>query len=223
MQHIYLLRHGKVAADAALYGATDVAVMPEVNQAIVNNIRQQKLIFNRIYSSPLQRCKTLAQGISRQCGERKNAPSSDEVIVKKDLQEMNFGEFDGVLFDHIYQDKAQWHLLEKFWQAPSQYPLPQAEPLLMFYQRVAKAWQCICQTLTNENIPNSQHLVVCHGGVIRMILATLFNDDIEQAHWYKKYTIGYGSLTHITVEQGLATVVSIAQPCLLTSSKDRVL
>lgn len=205
-QHIYLLRHGKVAAKAALYGATDVEVLAETNQSIAQALIEQKLSFDTIYSSPLRRCKTLAQLILST--NTATNTKANEVTVIDDFKEMSFGVFDGVPFDDIYQNKAQWQLLENFWQSPSLHTLPQAELMADFYQRVVKRWQQGLRDITTQK----NTLVVCHGGVIRMILASILKEDINQNGWYQSYDIPYGSLTQLILANGDISVGSIAQP-----------
>ena len=227
MQHFYLLRHGQVAADAALYGVTDVAVLPKIDAKIEKSITMQSLKFSGIYTSPLQRCKTLAQRLLKSHLIHDADKYNNSITTVNALQEMNFGIFDGVLFDDIYRNSAQWQLLEQFWQSPNDYPLPKAEPLTEFYQRVSDAWQTICQRhyqaeLAAPVTESNNQLIVCHGGVIRMILAHIMNDNIQQKGWYQQHKIGYGSLTHITLTQGKASVISIAKPCPQTFSKDLV-
>lgn len=222
-QHIYLLRHGKVAGNAALYGVTDVAVLPEVNNAICSALAEIKIKFDHIYSSPLQRCKKLAQLIYQEANI-KNSPENsienvNELTIVEDLKEMNFGMFDGVAFDDIYQDKTKWQLLENFWQAPSLHTLPQAESLTDFYQRIAAAWQSIFHTIERQQPlsaaldPETHTLIVCHGGVIRMILANILKENINESGWYQGYNIPYGSLTHLTLNNNKISVNSIAKPC----------
>lgn len=200
-QHIYLLRHGKVAGEAALYGATDVEVLAETNQTIAHALIDRELSFDTIYSSPLQRCKTLAQLIL----SNNTNTNLDEVTIVEGFKEMTFGVFDGVAFDDIYQNETQWQLLESFWQAPSLHALPNAERIADFFQRVSKCWhKCLDDIITQEST-----LIVCHGGVIRMILASILKQNINQSGWYQRYDIPYGSLTHLTLANGEVSVCSI--------------
>ncbi|GHE91637.1 histidine phosphatase family protein [Thalassotalea profundi] len=212
-QHIYLLRHGIVSGNAALYGDTDVPVLAEVNDAICTALKDTQITFDNIYSSPLQRCQKLADLISRD----ESRPQLNNVFIVNDLKEMNFGVFDGIPFDDIYKDTTKWQLLEHFWQSPSKNTLPQAESLTKFYQRIATQWRRIFEAIKQQKHSNSldtetHTLIVCHGGVIRMILACLLKDNINESGWYQSYKVPYGSLTHLTISNVNVEVNKLARP-----------
>ncbi|GLX79244.1 alpha-ribazole-5'-phosphate phosphatase [Thalassotalea insulae] len=206
MAKIYLLRHGEVSGPAALYGHTDVAVSAEVNAAICRLLAGHTFNISRIFCSPLQRCLRLAQLLT---AHYHCALSEDSR-----LKEMNFGCYDGVAFDELYQEHKAWQALELFWQNPVQHPLPQAELLTGFSFRVIQAWQQIVQSLARECV-DSEYLVVCHGGVIRMILAHLLNVDYRNPDWYTQLSIANGSLTTIDYQQSKCRVSSIAKSLLI--------
>ena len=203
MANIYLLRHGKVLGEPALYGHTDVAVDGEVNVKIISGIESQQLNIDQIYTSPLIRCSSLATrlGAFYQC----------EIKVAEQFKEMNFGCFDGVAYDELHQNRAQWQQLESFWLNPAQTNLPDAEHLADFYLRIKSAWKSLSLTIEQQHL-NENILIVCHGGVIRMILAQLLNVDYQNAHWFTHLSIGYGSLTCVQLTQHNIQVKSIAQP-----------
>lgn len=198
MTKIYLLRHGKVSGPAALYGKTDVLVDNAINQEIANNLFRQGLDIGCIYSSPLTRCLSLAQAIQEQ--------QTVELSVVSDLQEMNFGIYDGIAFDELYQKNECWQSLTRFWQNPAKYSLPNAEHLSDFYQRTVGAWQQVI----DEGASNA--LIVCHGGVIRMILAHVLGVDYGNARWFSHLEIGYGSMTTLELNHGDLMVKQMAQP-----------
>ena len=82
----------------------------------------------------------------------------------------------------IYQNETQWQLLESFWQAPSLHALPNAERIADFFQRVSKCWhKCLDDIITQEST-----LIVCHGGVIRMILASILKQNITNYNTINK-------------------------------------
>jgi len=209
MANLYLLRHGKVAGEAALYGHTDVEVFRQTNQEIVDAFIEQNIPVNCLYSSPLKRCASLAQSISEQV--------SCKVELLSGLKEMNFGQYDGISFDDLYQDKEVWSQLERFWQNPVQHPLPQAELLTGFSYRVNGAWQSIIEKV-NVSDANENVLVVCHGGVIRMILAHLLNVDFRNPLWYTQLAIANGSVTSIEINQKNTRIKGIAKPLLACDS-----
>jgi alpha-ribazole phosphatase len=203
--NIYLLRHGKVSGEAALYGHTDVDVAPDVNALIVKQLVAMNLEVNSVITSPLKRCFNLAELLSHE--------SKSSITSLEPLKEINFGLYDGVPFDELHQDKNIWQSLERFWQNPVQHPLPKAELLTGFSFRVINAWQMIIDKVMLEPL-NQNIIVVCHGGVIRMILAHLLNIDFRNPLWYTNLSIANGSLTSIEIKNKQTRVKQIAKPLL---------
>ncbi|QBG35154.1 histidine phosphatase family protein [Litorilituus sediminis] len=211
---IDLLRHGKVDAPPALYGVTDAFVAAEENHKIVTKLSQfidrsydnsSTGHYDEIYTSPLTRCRSLAQLIGRQ--------TKTEVKTLSTLQEMNFGLLDGVSFDELetvdlsafpqVSQQKPWSLLEAFWQNPAQVNLPLAEPLIDFNRRIIQMWQQLLSQVVHQGVTckNKQKklLLVCHGGVIRMILAHILNLDWTNPSLYSTLAIANGSLTRIVI------------------------
>ncbi len=192
MIEITLLRHVKVAGPAALYGKTDVAAQLAENEKFLSLLTRQyqhstDLPLEYIVSSPLQRCRILAEQLSS------NLHCSLKCIAG--FQEMNFGEFDGVPFDS--QTEQHWVALEQFWQAPASATLPKAESLTDFHQRVVSSWQLLIeQAIENDN---KKILLICHGGVIRMILADILSLDWKSPSWYQALKIEYASTSKVSV------------------------
>jgi alpha-ribazole phosphatase/probable phosphoglycerate mutase len=159
MLEIDLIRHVKVDGKSALYGSTDVSpLLAENERLLAKLILQQKTnkSYQGIICSPLQRCHRVAKKFASAC----HLP----LEVCDDLQEMNFGVFDGVAFDNIplissdtdgarlektheqWGNKdLQWPLLERFFQNPARVHLPEAERLACFYDRVTLAWQSLIE------------------------------------------------------------------------------
>ncbi|GAA6203606.1 histidine phosphatase family protein [Thalassotalea sp. SU-HH00458] len=210
MANIYLLRHGKVSGAAALYGKTDVAVLPEINEQIAEEFIAQHLNIDAVITSPLVRCSSLAMLI----GEKLQR----SVSIEAQLKEMDFGLYDGIAFDQLHLDKDIWHQLERFWQNPVQHPLPNAELLTGFSYRVKNAWQAIIDDINKLPVVGEKSakniLLVCHGGIIRMILAHLLNIDFRNPLWYTNLSIANASLTSIEINQQQPRVKQIAKPLL---------
>lgn len=191
MIRIWLLRHGKTQGPAALNGITDVAVEPSVQQAIASQL--STLPFTRVISSPLRRCADLARLLQS---------ARPHVMLDFDpqLQELNFGELDGQSFADL---ETQWPILDAFWQDPSRNTLPQAEPLAMAYQRVSQAWQQWLPKLESDT------LILCHAGTIRLILAHVLGVDWRNPHWHTRLTIPHQSVTELVLYPGEPPIVSV--------------
>ncbi len=236
MIEIDLLRHVKVEGKAALYGKTDIPANAAHNHQLLASLVNKTSIhypkdrayYDDIFSSPLQRCASFAQLYAKKY--RLTWSCLDA------MQEMNFGVFDGVIFDELdsiqrsvgtmcqsgYRGErvnqagkltkyicSNWQLLEKFWQSPATQTLPEAESLATFQQRVVGCWQQMIRdiALTQQNsieakVNDKCHrrvLLVCHGGVIRIILANLLKLDWENPSWYQGLKIENASITKIIV------------------------
>ncbi len=206
MLEITLLRHVKVAGAAALYGHTDVAAKEEENRRVLAAFSATKSLisdeqdYDLVISSPLQRCRLLAEQLSRQM------QCPHQVLAA--FQEMSFGLLDGVPFDHLAgvngpaeQAEKNWSLLEAFWQSPAEVCLPEAESLLDFHYRVTQAWSQLVNFYSQEQHKSVKRiLLITHGGVIRMILAYILQLDWRKGSWYQHLQISYASCSKVTID-----------------------
>jgi len=210
MTKVYLLRHGKVTGDAALYGHTDVLVDKVMDEQIIDKLIAQKIDWDRIVCSPLKRCANIAQRLAGKL----NVP----IDACEHVKEMNFGIYDGIPFEDLYLQPSKWQQLELFWQQPAEHAIPEAESMAAFHHRVITGWCELMDELVVSD-PVGSVLIVCHGGVIRMILAHLLGVNYRQSHWYTELTIENASLTAIECRNKSCTVNQIALPLLLESSE----
>jgi alpha-ribazole phosphatase len=193
-----LLRHGQVDGPAALYGTTDV----ELSAQGWHNVRHQVSQLKRpkqLISSPLKRCRMFAQILAQEW----QLP----LHIEPELREFNFGLLDGIPFDQLHE---HWPHLEAFGQNPFAHHLPQAETLADFNQRIANCWQKL-----TEKFAKQQNLVICHGGVIRQILAQLLPVKWQEPDWYSQLQVPYASLSRITIadyENAKPVIQFIAKP-----------
>ena len=193
-----LLRHGQINGPAAIYGKTNVLLSEQGRRAMHAQVQQ----INRpdiIVTSPLSRCLVFAEQLANEL----DVP----LIVEDALQECDFGLYDGVPFDDL---REQWLALSNFWENPFDCTLPAAETLEVFHQRVINCWQRLSTELIGQN-----NLLICHGGVIRQILADALSSNWQQGAWYSKLQVGYASLSRISIaeyEQANPVVDFIAKP-----------
>ncbi len=106
------------------------------------------------------------------------------------FKEMDFGLYDGVPFEQL---KDQWPVLEQFWQQPATHSLPQAESLQSFHQRISQSWQDLVDNAQGDT------LLICHGGTIRMILASILGLEWTNSALFSVLQIANQSLTHIKI------------------------
>jgi alpha-ribazole phosphatase len=165
---IDIIRHGECADNAFLRGQIDSPLTPlgeqQMRQAI-KGLPKADLVF----SSPAQRTLKFAQ------------ENFGQVDVLEGFRERSFGEWDGLSFQALQQRFPQQ--LDLYLQNPFADMIPQSESLTDFQQRIATAWQKLCEI-------DAQHLLVfSHSGVQRMLLKSilgfpnkyLFNLKIDYA------------------------------------------
>lgn len=112
--------------------------------------------WDAIVSSPLSRC----QAFSRELAEKLGKP----LHFDERLKEVGFGEWEGKTAAEL--KAADPDLLHRFKLDPIGARPAGAEPLPDFHARVGAALQDVLQQHSGKHV-----LVVCHAGVIRMVLA----------------------------------------------------
>lgn len=215
--NIYLLRHGALVQSGILCGRTDIALSDQGEQQLIEATKNLPKI-SQCYSSPLIRCRQFAQQYGQQHGLC--------VQVLAELQEMNFGDWDGKSYQTLWQPELQaipqsaqqraqptkekLTTLGDFWQNPWQYQPPNGETMIDFTQRVDHFWQNLLAELIqaeqeqkqNENQSSQQQeniLVVSHGGVIRYILAKVLGLPLPGVNHMTNIDVPYGGLIHLQV------------------------
>lgn len=179
---ITLMRHGQVDGPAALYGHSDIALSSQGYANAMARLAQlhSEAPLSEIISSPLQRCLQPAQQFAAQ----QRLP----LHIEPALKEMHFGHWEATPFSDI----SDWPALENFWQQPAVHHSPVGESLEAFASRVISAWQQFLAT------PATGHqLLLCHGGVIRILIAHLLQLDWRNAALFRQLNIDYTSHTRI--------------------------
>jgi alpha-ribazole phosphatase len=180
-----LLRHGKVDGEAALYGHTDIALSEQGHCHLENAIEKihTELAIDNITASPLLRCAIVAREFS--------AKYQTPLHLDPQLKEMHFGAWDGIPFAHMGKE---WQELEAFWDSPSLRHPPAGETLVTFAERVIDAWENLMKSNSGQHT-----LIICHGGVIRIILAHILQIDWRNASLFKQLHIDFASNTRIEI------------------------
>lgn len=183
---VTLVRHGRVDGPAALYGCTDIALSEDGYKDLgrtLKNLHTQTPI-NQLISSPRLRCLQVAQEFSAQ--------HQIPIYIQENFQEMDFGIWDGIPFDKLGDE---WKNLESFWQAPHNMQPPGGESLIDFAVRIINSWQ----SLTSHTKPGHD-VIICHGGVIRILIAHILQLDWRNAALFKQLHIDYASHTRIEID-----------------------
>jgi alpha-ribazole phosphatase len=164
---VYVIRHTQVAVGKDIcYGQSDVPLANTFLQDAEyfrNNLPSN---FDRVYCSPLQRCKELASILKY-----------DHVVYENALMEMNFGDWENQKWDEIHPDELN-HWMADFVNVKT----PNGENLRELFQRV----QSFFNHLRKEEY--KKVLIVTHAGVIRCLWAYLLDIPLQNIF---KIVVGY--------------------------------
>ena len=150
-----LLRHGETELGGGLRGSLDDA-LTTLGWTQMRGAVTGQGPWDRIVSSPLQRCALFARELSEQL----DLP----VSFDKDLQELHFGAWEGQSAAALMEADEQ--ALGLFWADPYAFTPPDGEPVLEFSARVLSAVSRLQRDFAGQRV-----LVVCHGGVMKLLLA----------------------------------------------------
>ena len=169
MSRLFLVRHGNTKSNSAerFWGQTDVELSDSgIKQAEQLRDRLSTEKIDAIYSSNLCRASMTAKIVSsrHQLG----------IIACNELQEINFGNVEGLTFKEISQLypelTASW-----FTQSPN-FKFPGGESIVEFDNRVKDFLQRL-----EKHAPEETILIVAHSGVLRLIICNVLG--IESWRW----------------------------------------
>jgi len=176
-----LLRHGETELGGGLRGSLDDA-LTEKGWAQMRAAVIAGGPWDRLISSPLQRCARFAAEL----GEQLNLP----VHLDKHLQELHFGAWEGQSAAALMETDAE--ALGLFWADPYAFTPPQGEPVSDFAARVLGAVARLHQAYAGERV-----LLISHGGVMRLLLAQARGLPREQL---LNVEVAHASLFALSVE-----------------------
>jgi len=181
---IDLIRHGEPVGGSRYRGQMDDPLSAtgwdQMRQAVGRHHPWQVII-----SSPLSRCLAFAEELS----ERHGIP----LEVDERLQELGFGSWQGKTGDEI--SRYDSGLLQRFYRDPMNNRPEDAEGLCDFQNRIITAWNDILNRHAGKHL-----LLVCHAGVIRMVMAYILDIPLNNLFHIKVANAG---ITRIEcLEQG---------------------
>ncbi len=183
---IDLLRHGECEGGQIFRGHTDVALTENGWQQMNTGLKQLTGNWQRIVSSPLQRCRLFAEQLS----DKTQLPLTIEPAIK----EINYGEWEGQLVESVWRDREEEVLA---WSRdPERNGPPGGEMLPYFRERVLSAVLNLAQT---EKV-----LLITHGGVIKLLLSIASQ---KPASWMMQLKTGYGFSASLSLKQGQLSVL----------------
>jgi len=175
---IDVMRHGEPEGKCPeggtiLRGSTDHALTPK-GWAQARKRAEMLLAdgnqWDVIISSPLIRCaefsKSLASAQFAEEDGEKVIIKGERFLIKPNWREIHYGDWDGLSTARIWQDQPE--LMEKMWQDPLEFCAPNGESVKDFSHRLKQAWLELITEFQGKRI-----LLVCHGGVMRLLLQQL--------------------------------------------------
>ena len=175
-----LMRHGEPEGGQRYRGSLDDPLSEQGWRQMWATIGDN-CPWDAVISSPLIRCAVFAQELSEQY--------SRPLEMISGLREIGFGTWEGLSAGEI--EASLPHALRQFWQDPVKFPPPGGETLPDFCTRVTTAWNEIL-----VRYPGQHLLVVCHGGVIRILLSHLLEIPLNRI-W--RLAVPYASVSRICI------------------------
>lgn len=177
---IDLLRHGATDGDDIFRGAIDVPLSPEGWQQMKKAVGDYNA-WQFLVSSPLLRCCEFASTLSNQL--------SIPLHIESNLKEISFGQWEGQKPQTVWEKTPD--AMRDFWKDADLYPPPGGERLSHFQSRVISGFATIV------NRYRGQHgLIVCHGGVIRQIVAHVLSMPLQAS---MRLQIPYACVTRLHI------------------------
>jgi alpha-ribazole phosphatase/probable phosphoglycerate mutase len=181
---IDLMRHGEPVGGSRYRGQMDDP-LSDTGWRQMRAAVGQHAPWDAIVSSPLSRCLDFAQELA----ERLKIP----LEVDARLMEIGFGAWQGKTHEEITQFDPG--LQQRFYRDPMSHRPEGAEGLGDFRARVIAAWNDLLNRHAGQHL-----LVVCHAGVIRMVLAHSLEIPLSNLFRIK---VGSAAITRIEcAEQG---------------------
>ncbi len=176
------LRHGHCEGGEIFRGRTDVP-LSETGWAQLREKAGDNLgHWDHIISSPLQRCRTFAEECSRTWGI--------PVTIDERWSEISFGDWDGQLVSDVWsRSKAE---VLSYFADPENNNTANIEPITQVANRALESWNDLLASHRGKRL-----LVVCHGGIIRIHLASLLGLDLKHI---SRLNVPYASLNRINAK-----------------------
>ncbi len=180
---IDLLRHGECEGGEIFRGSTDSALTQKGKQQMLASInsRGDNPSWDNIVSSPLQRCRLIASELAETAVLPVNALHG--------FAEIDFGDWEGRLTSEVASEHPRQ--IQKFWTDPATHTPPNGESLVDFQKRVQHVWQLLLKEHRGQHT-----LLVSHGGVIRIILASVLQMPLRPLSFL---AVPHGCLSQIKI------------------------
>lgn len=175
---IYLIRHTTPKIEKGIcYGQSDLDITDSFEEELSYIKQYLPTGLLRIYSSPLQRCKKLADALF----------AGEEINCYADLMELNCGNWELMKWDAIPKPEIQpW--MDDFVNVS----VPNGESYIHLYERVVSRFEAIVTAGQNA-------VIVAHGGVLRSILSHITQTPLKES--FDTFTLHYGCVVKIEFKE----------------------
>lgn len=170
---LYLIRHTRAHVETGIcYGQLDVPLLPSYEEEFAEVVGKLPIV-EIVYTSPLVRCRLLAQRLAELHRAR--------LAIDSRWSELDFGEWEGRAWSEIDRKESDYWATHYFTQAP-----PKGESYRHLYERVSESLRAL--------VAQSQKraAVVSHAGPIRAVLAQCMGMAAEK---YPTLTLGEGAVS----------------------------
>lgn len=178
---IYLIRHTTPnIARGICYGQSDIDVTETFHEEASVIKTYLPASIQHVHSSPLQRCRKLAEFLFPQNG----------ISFHPALKEMNFGDWELQKWDDITTDELNsW--MNDFVNVCT----PEGESYVQLYERSTGLFNQLKQAMPAA--------IITHGGVIRSILSHITQTSLQES--FNTFQLNYGCVVKITKENNQYT------------------
>ncbi len=185
-----LIRHGEPEGGPMFRGSQDDPLSELGWQQMRATVGTEDR-WDAVVTSPMLRCVNFAQTYA----DQHHLP----LYTDNRLRELNFGQWEGKTAATIMANERE--ALSRFWSDPEQFPPPGGEPIPDFYRRVQQAWQHWTTELDGQRL-----LIVCHGGVVRMILAEILGVPMSRA--FSAIAVPYACRSQVQIDRSAYGIMS---------------
>lgn len=180
---IDLIRHGEPEGGSKFRGSLDDPLSELGREQMARAVSSDDG-WHVVATSPLKRCREFAENLAIE----RNLP----IALESEMREVSFGDWEGQTSAEI--TAAYGEHLEKFWINPVAHTPPGGEALESLHERVIQSWTQLIEKHEGEKI-----LLVCHGGVIRVILADILGIPLERA--FSGFSVPFACRTRIRIDR----------------------
>jgi len=183
---LFLLRHGEVEDpyQRAFGGRIDMNLSPRGHQQaaqLAAHLRRRPI--DLIYASPMKR--------AQQTLEPLKSHGAQAAVTVADFREVDFGDWTGLTWEQVH---ARYDIHAHQWlEIMDKAAMPNGESTETFRARIEPEFRRIISQHAGESVA-----IVCHGGVIRMMLAILLELPMSKMACFE---IDYASVTLVERHQ----------------------